>query len=127
MNLLYHYYVKLVMWVYSREKERLVIDSLKPRAVDRDEPLLHAAFQVLKDWFEKEKGIEWWCRGVDPKDLEAPHKDLYLLYLWWTKERPIRAGLQPPDMDSLTWDRQCDEEDQSKLLALCGLRGYLWT
>lgn len=128
MNLLYHYYEKFVLWVYSRDRERLVIHSLKPRSVDRDELLLHAAFQVLKDWFEKEKGLDWWCKGVHPADLEeGPHKELYRLYLWWTVERPMREEMQPPDVDTVTWESKCDEEDQSKLLALVGLRGYLWT
>lgn len=128
MNLLYHFYEKFVLWVYSRDRERLVIESLKPRTVDRDELMIHAAFQILKDWFEKEKGIEWWCSGLHPSELpQGAHRDLYLLYLWWTKERPHRAEMQPADMDGLAWDRQCDEEDQSKLLALIGLRGYLWT
>lgn len=117
-----------IQWLYSFKKECLVIDSLKPGRADRDDLFLHAAFQVLKDWIQYEKGIEWWCSGIHPEDLpEGAHKELYRLFKWWTEERPKRNASQPPDEDSVAWERKCDEEDQSKLLALVGLRGYLWT
>ena len=128
MNLLYHYYTKFVMWVYSRDRMRLVIESLKPEKIGYNELMLHANFQVLKDWFVKEQGILWWVGGNHPIDIpDGPQKDLYLLYMWWTSDRPHRDEAQGPDMDTVEWSRRCEEEDQSKLLALIGLRGYLWT
>ncbi len=120
--------MNFIQWLVSRKKECLVIDSLKAGQADRDDVLLHAAFQVLKDWIEREKGIEWFCKGIHPQDLpEGPHRELYALYLWWTVDRPMRKDMQPPDQDTVAWESKCDEEDQTKLLALVGLRGYLWT
>ena len=117
-----------LQWLKSWGKETVVIDTLRAYRRDADDIMLHASFQILKNWIEYEKGVQWWAKGLNPMDLpEGPLKDIYGLYLWWTVERPQREASQPPGMDTITWERQCDEEDQAKLLALVAFRGYLWT
>jgi hypothetical protein len=67
------------------------IRTLKSGWCDRDEILLHAAFQILADYMEKEKPgriIDW--------SHDAPHRKAWReindLYLWWKKKRPARKG-----------------------------------
>ncbi|MDP1712195.1 MAG: hypothetical protein Q8K86_07040 [Candidatus Nanopelagicaceae bacterium] len=67
---------------------------------DRDEVLLHAAFQVLADFMEKEKPGEFdW--SASSKSRYA-WKELTYLYKWWKKTRPARK-------DPL--DRKCKVPD----------------
>ncbi len=55
---------------------------------DKDEVLLHAAFQLLVDFIEKEHvhSIDW--------SADARHKrawgEMKSLYAWWKKKRPAR-------------------------------------
>ena len=68
----------------------LKIKSLENRYVDRDEILLHAAFQVLQDFMEKEKpNIVDWNRN---KELASAWREIKSLYRWWTKIRPARKN-----------------------------------
>lgn len=92
----------------------LKIESLVPVAKawrDRDTIMLHACFQILKDFIEKEKG--------DEHISYESHKDfvdeLRFLYNWWL-ERSKRWGS----------DKQ-DEEDNEMLLRLMKIRLSLWT
>ena len=92
---------------------KLKIESLpfKKEWVDRDEIMLHACFQILKDCVEKEK-VDEQC------DYEA-HKyfvdEVRYLYGWW-KER----------VKKVTTDKQM-EEDDTMLLRLMKIRTSLWT
>ena len=72
--------------------------------VDRDQLLLEAAFQILRDFVEKEnvRRIDW--------NHDATHraawKEISSLYRWWTKERlrrknPIDAkGVKCPPLET---------------------------
>jgi hypothetical protein len=69
----------------------LKIRSLEGRWVDKDEILLHAAFQLLQDFVEKEhpeKTIDW--------KHDATHarawRDISSLYRWWRETRPARRS-----------------------------------
>jgi hypothetical protein len=58
---------------------------------DSDHVLLHAAFQVLVDFIEKEKPnktIDWKWN----KEHQKAWKEMGELYHWWTKERPKRKS-----------------------------------
>lgn len=85
--------------------------SIKKEWIDRDEIMLHACFQILKDCVEKEK-VDEQC------DYEA-HKDFVdevrFLYDWW-KER----------VKKVTTDKQM-EEDDDMLIRLMKIRTSLWT
>ena len=67
----------------------LRIRSLSGRWIDKDEILLHAAFQLLQDYVEQERPdryIEW---NHDRAHAKA-WREIRSLYRWWTKVRPAR-------------------------------------
>ena len=70
---------------------RLTIHTLKADWHDKDEIMLHAAFQLLTDFMEQEsseKRIDW--------NHDALHrrawKEIRDLYKWWTRTRPTRSS-----------------------------------
>jgi hypothetical protein len=81
----------------------LKIQTLDKGWCDKDEVLLHAAFQLLADFVEQEypdKVTDWtW-------NAEHRHvwKEITRLYRWWKRERPARKspldakGLRHPPM-----------------------------
>ena len=93
---------------------KLKIKSLPPnrRWVDRDEVMLHACFQILKDFVDKEDGDNH-C------DYDA-HKDFVdevrFLYDWWEK-RSYNKDLPHEQSD----------EDDIMLIRLMLIRTQLWT
>jgi hypothetical protein len=69
----------------------LRIHTIEKGWCDRDHVLLHAAFQVLVDFIEKEKPnktIDWKWN----KKHQKAWKEMSDLYYWWTKERPKRKS-----------------------------------
>lgn len=67
----------------------LKINTLKKGRVDRNNLLLHACFQILVDFVEKEspfKFIDW---NSDEAHINAA-KEIRSLYRWWVKLRPNR-------------------------------------
>lgn len=66
--------------------------------VDKDHILLHAAFQLLKDFMEEERPdrrIDW---SADRRSARA-WREIKALYRWWTKVRPARR--EPLDRKGL--------------------------
>lgn len=77
----------------------LKIDTLDKGWHDRDEILLHASFQVLVDFVEKEepdKIVDW---NADELHRDA-WKEIKSLYAWWKKVRLARRN--PLDDKSIT-------------------------
>lgn len=118
---------------FVRRFDRVYIKTLSPDYHDKDEILLHACFQLLVDWVEREHGPEWW--GA----IDGPLVELKALYDWWTQERPKRY-IDPPESLLLTGGGQIEEsnnttylddvwevEDQRRLETLVKYRGHLWT
>jgi hypothetical protein len=69
----------------------LKINTLEKGWYDKDEVLLHAAFQLLIDFVEQEKPdkiVDWNANELHRKAW----KEIKLLYNWWKKERPARKG-----------------------------------
>jgi hypothetical protein len=69
----------------------LKIHTLKKGWYDKDEVLLHAAFQLLIDFIEQEKPdriVDW---NGDELHRKA-WKEIKSLYNWWKKERPARKS-----------------------------------
>jgi len=132
------------------------IKTLPRGWTDRTEILLHASFQVLVDFVEKEESID---QSSDPDTTEAT-----FLYNWWTVERPRRldisesvplfvetstfvkcidgnrvmytmedVGGSEADAarelmaESLRHDDEWSAEDDAMLKRLIDIRGYLWT
>jgi len=131
----------------------LQIKTLKHGWQDRSEMILHAAFQCLVDFVEKELNLP--ARHLRPCTKTYAHEyyTVERLYNWWTKERPARVDplseVECPDDDdedvSFFWDttRQqewkracdlhyryeliCDAEDDRMLRELLEIRKWLWT
>lgn len=99
----------------------LKINSLpsvsKKRWIDRDRIMLHACFQILVDFVEKEEGDAHVCYEATKDWVDK----VRALYAWWIKRRDWVYG---EDFDNI--DIQ-DEEDQEKLKELVELRLSLWT
>ncbi len=69
----------------------LKIQTLDKAYYDRDTVLLHAAFQVLVDFIEKEqpeKIVDW---NIDQAHKHA-WQEMQSLYKWWNKIRPARQS-----------------------------------
>jgi hypothetical protein len=71
------------------------IKTLKISSLDkwcnRDDIILHAAFQSLVDYIEKDHAgveINW---GSSP-EMKKVWKEINSLYTWWTKVRPYRKN-----------------------------------
>jgi hypothetical protein len=76
----------------------LKIHTLDKGWRDRDEVLLHAAFQILVDFVEQEhpdKLINW----NDTEEHRRAWKEIRSLYRWWTTTRPGRYS--PLDNEEL--------------------------
>ena len=69
----------------------LKIHTLEKGWYDKDEVLLHAAFQLLIDFIEQEKPDEIVDWNVDELHRKA-WKEIKSLYNWWKKERPARKS-----------------------------------
>ena len=67
------------------------IHTLEKGWCDKDEVLLHVAFQLLIDFIEQEKPDEIVDWNVDELHRKA-WKEIKSLYNWWKKERPARKS-----------------------------------
>lgn len=118
---------------------RLTISTLKAGEWrDKDEILLHAAFQILVDYVEKEKAgevIDWnW-----DEHFKKIWDEIFSLYKWWKELRPVRIDpLVEANMDdkegfmracdlSVKLEKKWEEEDNKNLHRLIDIRSYLWT
>jgi hypothetical protein len=97
-------------------RKRLKIDTLNSQWHDQDQIMLHAAFQCLVDFIEKEKPgevVEDW-KGMGAEAWGA-WLEMNRLYWWWkTREHAI-------------WCEEEDDMDDVMLKRLVAIRGYLWT
>jgi hypothetical protein len=74
---------------------------------DRDSIMLHACFQILVDFVEKEDGLNQWCA----EDYKEQITEMKYLYDWWKDE-----------------NEECSEQALDEhLIRLIKIRGYLWT
>ncbi len=94
----------------------LKIDSLSEEWCDKDSVMLHACFQLLKDFIEKEdiqhSRNDW---NADEKHIAAK-SEIDELYNWWASYS--ESGV--PDEDSF-------ELENSMLIRLIKVRWALWT
>ena len=94
----------------------LKIESLSQEWRDKDSVMLHACFQLLKDFVEKEdihKDRDYWT--VDEKHIAAK-LEIDNLYHWWT-------NYSEPDVPN---GNQFELEN-SMLIRLIKIRWALWT
>lgn len=133
---------------YFHPYNRVTVSTLPPTFVDRDELLLHVAFQVLVDFVEGEKPF---ARRDIPKHQRRRQRKFGKLYYWWTRTRPARVSAlskvvvpkdpfgqrDPNDPLEITWKKACHEhyrqekqwlaEDQAMFRRLIHIRPYMWT
>jgi hypothetical protein len=69
----------------------LKITTLEKGWLDRDEVLLHAAFQILVDFVRGERPEEVIDWSAD-KAHQRAWKEIKSLYRWWTETRPARRS-----------------------------------
>jgi hypothetical protein len=133
--LLYRWYRRLIhkpcYWLKCRLWHRynvVVCRSLPPTWVDRDYLLLHAAFQILEDFIEKEEPWEFKATeehlresyaDCGPDERVAAWLEIQDLYRWWKQ----RKDDESVDYDDQDWRAV----DDAKLHRLIDLRGYFWT
>jgi len=95
----------------------LKIESLPDGWRDKDIIILHANFQLLKDFVEKEKEIieqiDW---NLDEETAKGKG-EIDFLYAWWL-ERVDKEN----DLDEKQY-----EEDNQMLKRLIDVRKYLWS
>lgn len=141
-----------IYWLKKFRKKRLKITTLNSQWCDQDEVLLHACFQTLTNFIEKEEP-----QGYNDWEYDQLHStawaELTRLYNWWTVRRPKRDmihdklfnGIERPgridywnykdeypeyneamNKYSELLDKQ-EKEDQDNLKSLIEFRGFMWT
>lgn len=122
----YHCY-RLFCAVFGRYNA-VVCQTLSPLYKDADELLLHANFQILVDFIEREK----------PWQYDKPYNELYAIYSTnHTHEGAIARCVEWENLTRLYkwWKRRSQrctvgsdfEEDSKHLIRLVAARGRLWT
>ncbi len=114
------YWLKCQFW---HRYNVVVCDSLPPTFCDRDYLMLHACFQTLVDFVDREQGHFYEdvytlyvtdCGKQRARHEEADWDAIRSLYAWWIVRRNYRYS---DDYD----------EDNAMLKRLIDLRKYLWT
>ena len=125
------YWLKCRLW---HRYNVVRIKTLPPTWCDRDDVLLHAAFQILTDFVEKERPFEWF--DTKHSDHKKEWQTIRELYAWWTVARPARVDLLDTIKGRPTGEQydQCWKqedawraEDRKMLMRLVNVRGHLWT
>lgn len=97
----------------------LKIESLPDGWRDKDDVILHACFQLLKDFVEEEKEmieIIDWEHNEEHKQAKL---EIFFLYNWWTERFHDES-----DFEKI---KQQYEEENQMLKRLIDVRKYLWT
>jgi len=97
----------------------LKIESLSNGWRDKDDVILHACFQLLRDFIEQEKEMIEIIDWEHDEEQKQAKSEIYFLYNWW-KERFHNEE----DFDKI---KQQYEEDNQMLKRLIDVRRYLWT
>jgi hypothetical protein len=97
----------------------LKIDTLGKGWNDKDEIMLHACFQLLRNFVEKESinDITDWNHSEVSK---AAKKEIDFLYAWWNQR------LIDEKKDGFLNDKRYTE-DNEMLIRLIKIRMFLWT
>lgn len=122
----------LTCWAWHRFNV-IRISTLGPTWHDRDDVLLHAAFQILTDFVDLEHPFDHF--DVANSHNRAEWEEILRLYAWWTVERPARKygvnavpeGTPYRNEKLCALDDEYEAEDQRNLESLVKNRGILWT
>ena len=113
------YWAKCRLWYRYNV---VVCRTLPPTCCDRDYLLLYAAFQILEDFVQQEKGhfyedvclLYLDCGEEMARQREADWNTIRELYFWWQSRRN--------DAEYADY-----EQDSQMLHKLINIRGNLWT
>ena len=108
-----------IYFLKTLRRKRLKISTLDGGWYDRDDLILHAAFQCLVDFVEREdpgETIDWEHDEVH----SAAWKEIGALYDWWKNVYPVVS-----ERPEYTMEGPMIED--SHLHRLVEIRGYLWT
>ncbi len=95
----------------------LKIESLSNGWCDKDIVILHACFQLLKNFVEKEKDIIEQIDWEHTKEKRKAKKEIDFLYNWWLERLNVEDDL----------DEKQYLEDNQMLKRLIKIREHLWT
>ena len=95
----------------------LKIESLPNGWRDKDDVILHACFQLLKDFVEQEREMIEIIDWESDEETKNAKLEIDFLYNWWMKRVDKEDDL----------DEKQYEEDNQMLLKLIKARKYLWT
>ncbi len=95
----------------------LKIESLPNGWCDKDVVILHACFQLLKDFVEQEKEMIETIDWEHNEEIKNTKSEIDFLYNWWS-ERVTKEN----DLDEKQY-----QEDNQMLKRLIDVRLHLWT
>lgn len=99
----------------------LHIKTLSEGWIDPDLLMLHACFQVLSDFLEKENpfGLISWDHDEEHKEVKT---EIIFLYDWWQKRKILEEDL------TILNNRLAPQnlEDTEMLIRLMKVRTFLW-
>jgi hypothetical protein len=108
-------------WVRHRtvDKYHVVRTGLEPGYYDKDTQMIHACFNLLVEFVDREQ--PWaYCQDLDASSLKEKN-EIMGLYNWWKLRRDREDHVDYEESDRL------HEEDQRQLHKLIDLRPRLWT
>jgi hypothetical protein len=88
---------------------------------DNDNVLLHACFQLLADFVEKELPESRWVNWQQDEHHAAAKKEIDALYAWW------KDWQKKPATRSFDEDHEDYEKENEMLIRLINVRMYMWT
>lgn len=88
---------------------------------DKDHVLLHACFQLITDFVEKELAESWWIHWDQDEDHAAAKKEIDILYAWW-KEWQVKLN-----DGSFHHDLADYQKENEMLKRLIEVRQFMWT
>ena len=97
----------------------LKIESLPDGWRDKDEVILHACFQLLKDFVEKEKEVIEQIDWKHDEETANAKAEIDFLYSWW-----LERFHEEKDFNKIN---QRYEEENQMLKRLVDVRKYLWS
>lgn len=95
----------------------LKIESLPDSWRDKDVIILHACFQLLKDFVQQEREMIEILDWESDEETKTAKLEIDFLYNWWLKRVDKENDL----------DEKQYEEDNQMLMKLIKIRKYLWT
>jgi len=102
----------------------LKIDGLSDRWCDKDHVLLHASFQLLTDFVEKEMMVQDYPDWNATEETKNARKEMEELYVWWQAWRTERIT---GTSTSFKEDHDNYLQENEMLKRLIDIRMYMWT